>query len=564
MWLKIKLILLIFLLVYLFFPPQVNAQIPADPQYIIINSVMNNPNLYIPPIYPEDWISKIESNIGTKGTQYRRFGLQQLITYMENGYDHESDLKKMLALSLQRDIPVFILFDGEHFWDTRFDLWNWWDPSKPGYNPENKNNVEWTGWSPNDAVKLCWRNWGTQERIAPCQNLGSPTLINEKKTRLNKLIPIVISWYNSLPQDKKYLLAGVSVAHELPLPNGYYYENGNSFVDEDKANDPQSGTTLQLGYAAVKSYGIASSGSLSQYNSNMNIAMKLHATMLSETAGKLRLPRNKLFVHGGGGETPYDIYKNVMNNYATPGWSFYGYAYDPADETLFTNSLNSLGNTPWAALEWRYIGNIGGDTAQAWSDALLNTLNYRNNQMVIIYNSDVVFGNCPGLTCEGAKEGIREALNTPVSCWLTTPVTSSSIFGNNVTFSWQTPPNTTSMSIQISNSSTQQINGAITTANIINEVVTGKSNFTKTLPNGTYYWQLITDGCSNQRRFTYDSFTINSSIPGDLNNDGHVDMADFTKLVEDFGTLNVRSDINNDGKVDIFDYNILVGNFGKT
>jgi len=38
-------------------------------------------------------------------------------------------------------------------WKNRPDLWNCFDPARPGYNPNNKSNVEWHGWNgpPNKA-----------------------------------------------------------------------------------------------------------------------------------------------------------------------------------------------------------------------------------------------------------------------------------------------------------------------------------------------------------------------------------------------------------------------------
>jgi len=55
--------------------------------------------------------------------------------------------------------------------------------------------------------------------------------------------------------------------------------------------------------------------------------------------------------------------------------------------------------------------------------------------------------------------------------------------------------------------------------------------------------------------------------PGDLNNDGKVDIFDYNILVSNFGKTGtsgfIPADINKDGKVDIFDYNILISNFGK-
>ncbi|OGG11446.1 hypothetical protein A2Z00_05700 [Candidatus Gottesmanbacteria bacterium RBG_13_45_10] len=58
-----------------------------------------------------------------------------------------------------------------------------------------------------------------------------------------------------------------------------------------------------------------------------------------------------------------------------------------------------------------------------------------------------------------------------------------------------------------------------------------------------------------------------TTILGDLNADGKVDIFDYNLLVADFGKTGAPgfspADIDKNGKVDIFDYNVLVGNFGK-
>jgi hypothetical protein len=57
-----------------------------------------------------------------------------------------------------------------------------------------------------------------------------------------------------------------------------------------------------------------------------------------------------------------------------------------------------------------------------------------------------------------------------------------------------------------------------------------------------------------------------TTVSGDLNGDGKVDIFDYTIFIQDFGKTgsNLVSDLNKDGKVDIFDYTIFSQNFGKT
>ena len=88
----------------------------------------------------------------------------------------EQLLRKVIHLSEESGIPVHFHLDGQNWIGGRPDLWNWFDPDLPGYDPENKKNVEWTSWTPDSAVKICWRDWGCQIRILPAPNLFSPEI----------------------------------------------------------------------------------------------------------------------------------------------------------------------------------------------------------------------------------------------------------------------------------------------------------------------------------------------------------------------------------------------------
>jgi hypothetical protein len=95
-----------------------------------------------------------------------------------------------------------------------------------------------------------------------------------------------------------------------------------------------------------------------------------------------------------------------------------------------------------------------------------------------------------------------------------------------------------------------------------------------TVPNSTetyevrYFtngYQLL--GSAKVTTGTGPSPTPISIKPGDLNDDGKVDIFDYNILVGDYGKIGsagfVPSDIDKNGKVDIFDYNLLVANYGK-
>lgn len=58
--------------------------------------------------------------------------------------------------------------------------------------------------------------------------------------------------------------------------------------------------------------------------------------------------------------------------------------------------------------------------------------------------------------------------------------------------------------------------------------------------------------------------TGSSTLLGDIDKDGSVNILDYTLLSNSFGTLNTASDINQDGIVNILDFTILSNNFGAS
>ena len=122
---------------------------------------------------------------------------------------------------------------------ARPDLWNWFDPSQPGYNSSNVHNVEWTSWDSCNATQIAWRNWGRQRRVAPHPNLASKQVTDAHSSALFPLAHIVADWYNKLPQQKQYLLAAAKVGWEVDIGlNFYFYPNGNSYRTQPPAADP--------------------------------------------------------------------------------------------------------------------------------------------------------------------------------------------------------------------------------------------------------------------------------------------------------------------------------------
>lgn len=380
-----------------------------DPiQYIIINKSDTAPratccywNERDPSTITVDAIRELRSRIGNSSFDSPvKLGVQMVVPYFDIKPSQSVDIiQNLIAISKKERVPVLFKLDGFTDWDNRPDLWNWWNPNQPGYNPNNKNNVEWTDWTPDAAIKISWRNWGNQFRVKPHPNLGSQVYMEAKRNELNVLLAIIADWYNNLPPQEKYLFAGVVLDNELGIGiNHYYFPNGNKLLDQNPEEDPSvpwevmnkgpSFGKQQLGYAAVKSYGIADSGQITA--DHLNKAVKKHAQFLASIARQYLSPE-KVFVHGMWNlSEPRDkglSYSNVVTNIVSPGWTTYGAnLLNFQSDQDFIKAIKENTLKIWGAVEWSPLGDNKPNTFPAWNTALRETLSADGNKIIVIYS----------------------------------------------------------------------------------------------------------------------------------------------------------------------------------
>ena len=320
----------------------------------------------------------------------------------------KKSLKKFLMLASETDTPVLIKFDGENWWDGRPDLWNWWDPDAPGYNPENRNNVEWAGWNSDRALKIAWRNWGRQLRVAPPPNLMSPAFRQAGREGMDELMPIIMDWWKGLPANKKHLFVGINVGWEASIGlNAYYYPNGNDLIDQPPENDPKFTAIpedvrdrgkVQIGYAALKTAGIRSSGDITEHD--LYEVVRRHLEGLSKYMSDYGFPREKIFTHGTG-DFDEKLFDAALNEYASPSWSSYRYAHDPAASEGILRGIGFNDAKYWGIAEWWLHSS---KTQEAWESALEKTLFYPGFRFLGVYHWKGISEN------PEAIEAIREVM----------------------------------------------------------------------------------------------------------------------------------------------------------
>jgi hypothetical protein len=283
----------------------------------------------------------------------------------QGSIDHYKILtEKLCQISEQTEMPILFGLDGFAYWNKRKDLWNWWDKNVQGYDPANKENVEWKSWDIDDAVREGWRNWGTpQKTVEPHPNIMSRKFIAANKDALKELVPIIRDWYRKLPSDKQYLFAGIKLGWETGIGSQYYYPKDES--DSTVVDHPDKG--YQVGFAAVKTAGLANSGELSQ--SDLTKCVQMHFSELAETVFQEGIPRRKIYTHAGAFDDTVRAIKYITTDaaltpFANPGWSFYTGNMGPQGLGGLDSTLNKVDSIWWANSEW-------GGGGSNWEKTLL-------------------------------------------------------------------------------------------------------------------------------------------------------------------------------------------------
>ncbi len=199
-------------------------------------------------------VPELIHTLGEKGdgsTRLLGFGLP-CATFKEEG-QVPSEIHKAFVSARKYDVAVMLQFDLHVDWQNRPDLWNWFDPKKPGFNAANKSNVEWFGWDgpPSRARDL---NWVLPQRMAPPMCFTSKTVRAEWARLIHKVItPQLKKELAALERaGKRNLFAGVLVGSEPTFDN---YAHTDTETAKRVASD--GAPAGQLGYRALLDKGFS-------------------------------------------------------------------------------------------------------------------------------------------------------------------------------------------------------------------------------------------------------------------------------------------------------------------
>jgi hypothetical protein len=247
-------------------------------------------------------------------------------------------------------MAVMLHFDLHLSWKNRPDLWNWFDPGKPGYDPDNKDNVEWHRWGgpPN---RVSYLNHGVLERRPPSMCLTSKRTRAEVTRIVTKVIaPALREEVARLrAEGKEALFAGVLVGLE---PS----------IDDYSRPDPELATMMKedgvpstpLGYRALLDRGFSADRPPADFRRALATVVQETVAFWCEQFVVAGVPAEKLYPHVAA-PAPAEVMNapiwTAFNKYSRPGWTTYAVGVLGEGFKPIYDELAEHGNPPWAGVE---------------------------------------------------------------------------------------------------------------------------------------------------------------------------------------------------------------------
>ncbi len=293
----------------------------------------------------------IAALVGEKGdgkTRMLGFGLPMAT------YELEEQLPGLIrtafAVAREQGLAVMLHFDFHLAWKRRPDLWNWFDPNLPGYNPDNKSNVEWHGWDgpPN---KVHYLNHGVLERLPPSMCLTSRRTRAEVTRIVSKVIgPVLREEVAKLEANGKgALFAGILVGSE-PSIEDY------SKPEPELAKMMQADGVLPgpLGYRALLDRGYRPDNPPPDFHKALAGIIQETVAFWCEQFVHAGIPAEKLYPHVAAPaaiELMSAPIWTAFNKSSRPGWTTYAVGVLGESFQPIYDELKKHGSPPWAGVE---------------------------------------------------------------------------------------------------------------------------------------------------------------------------------------------------------------------
>ena len=294
---------------------------------------------------------ELAERVGMKGdgkTRLLGFGLPNATYELEAQLPNR--IRSAFAAAREHGLAVMLHFDFHLAWKSRPDLWNWFDPHSPGYDPNNQYNVEWHGWNgpPN---KVRYLNHGVLERQPPNMCFTSKRTRAEVTRIVSQVIgPVLREEIAKLQaESKEALFAGVLVGLE---PG----------IDDYSQPEPERTKMMQedgvpagpLGYRALLDRGFTANHPPDDFRQALANIVQETVAFWCQQFVEAGIPTEKLYPHVAA-PAPIEVMnapiRTAFNQYSRPGWTTYAVGVLGQGFKPLYDELEKHGNPPWAGVE---------------------------------------------------------------------------------------------------------------------------------------------------------------------------------------------------------------------
>jgi hypothetical protein len=260
-------------------------------------------------------------------------------------------------VALAHGVALHVTIDSHYFWQSRPDLWNFFDPTKPGYDPAHVANVEWIDWT---QTGFRWRfaDWGVPVSLPAPHMCYLSAQVQSEVARLGREFGTYIRAAMDVFADAGHpeLFSGVTVDFEPSLDD---YTHINSMDPGIAAlMDDAGAPKTRLGYCAFTAMGFSATNPPPDAGAAAAMANQLFVESWAAAVADAGVPTNRLYTHiaANAEGTPALYFTNApiwvaFVPSARPGWTTYPQGGLTEDFHLITDALAANGNPHWGGTE---------------------------------------------------------------------------------------------------------------------------------------------------------------------------------------------------------------------
>ncbi len=336
-------------------------------------------------------INGVVARLGTTGDgKTRQLGVGGGIPiWVSDDSKISQEIKVRFDIAKQTNTAAHFLVDDHIGWSERPDLWNWYDPRKRGYNPDNKKNVEWYDWEGTPNKRRYLTPEGTPSQT-PHMCYNSPAIEKEISRIISQVVgPALRKEIDQLKREnKEYLFGGITVGAEAgfddysvvsrlsQIPRDANPEQmamakmlrqAVTLMDEDKA--PHG----KLGYCSLTNAGYSKANPPADVNQALAGINRKFIEFWDKQFVDAGISCFKLYTHvaaappqDDNNNAPIDI---VFNPYARPGWTTYPLGTLANGFRPLYEELAKHGNPAWGGVEANNAA-FANPNAPGWEEYL--------------------------------------------------------------------------------------------------------------------------------------------------------------------------------------------------